>query len=84
MATVETAISIQESLFEQVNDLAEKLQIPRSQLFTLAVEEFIERHENRSIIQALNEVYGDEADPDEQALQEGMRRKQKQLVERQW
>ena len=84
MATVKTAISIQESLFEQVNDLAEKLQMPRSQLFTLAVEEFIERHENRAIFKALNEVYGAEADPDEDMLQKGMRRKQKQMVDRQW
>jgi metal-responsive CopG/Arc/MetJ family transcriptional regulator len=37
MATVKTAISLQESLFEQVNELAEELQMPRSHLFVLAV-----------------------------------------------
>jgi metal-responsive CopG/Arc/MetJ family transcriptional regulator len=84
MATVKTAISIQESLFDQVNDLAEELQIPRSQLFTLAVKEFIKRHENRSIFEALNAVYDDAPDPYEEALQEGMRRQQRQLVEGQW
>ena len=84
MATVKTAISIQESLFDQVNDLAEELQMPRSHLFTLAVKEFIKRYENRSIFQALNEVYDDAPDPGEEALQEGMRRKQRQLVEGQW
>jgi metal-responsive CopG/Arc/MetJ family transcriptional regulator len=84
MPTVKTAISIQESLFDQVNELAEELQIPRSQLFALAVEEFIKRHENRSIFEALNEVYAAAPDPDEEALQEGMRRQQRQLVEGQW
>lgn len=84
MATVKTAISIQESLFDQVNDLAQELQIPRSQLFTLAVEQFIKRHENRSMFEALNEVYDEAPDPDEEALQEGMRRQQRQLVEGQW
>ena len=84
MATIKTAISIQESLFDRVNDLAQELQIPRSQLFTLAVEEFIKRHENRSIFEALNEVYAAAPDPDEEALQEGMRRQQRQLVEGQW
>lgn len=84
MPTIKTAISIQESLFDQVNDLAEKLQIPRSQLFTLAVEEFITRHENRRIFETLNQVYASEPDADEEALQEGMRRQQRQLVEGQW
>ena len=80
----DTAISIQESLFDQVNDLAEELQIPRSQLFALAVEEFIKRFENRSIFEALNEVYDEASEPGEDALQEGMRRQQRRLVEGQW
>jgi metal-responsive CopG/Arc/MetJ family transcriptional regulator len=84
VATVKTAISIQEFLFDQVNDLAEALQIPRSRLFTLAVEEFIKRYENRSIFEALNAVYDDALDPGEEALQEGMRQQQRQLVEGQW
>jgi metal-responsive CopG/Arc/MetJ family transcriptional regulator len=84
MATIKTAISIQESLFDQVNDLAEELQMPRSQLFALAIEEFIKRYENRSIFETLNEVYGEAPDSDEEALQQGMRRQQRQLVEGQW
>ena len=84
MATIKTAISIQESLFDQVNDLAEELQMPRSQLFALAIEEFIKRYENRTIFETLNEVYGEAPDSDEEALQEGMRRQQRQLVEGQW
>ena len=81
MATIKTAISIQESLFDQVNDLAEELQIPRSQLFALAVEEFIKRYENRSIFEALNKVYDGALDSDEDALLERMRRQQRQSVE---
>ena len=84
MATVKTAISIQESLFDRVNELAEELQIPRSQLFALAVEEFIRQHENRGIFEALNDAYDDAPDPAEEALREGMRRRQRQLVEGQW
>ena len=84
MATIKTAISIQESLFEQVNDLAEELQIPRSQLFALAVEEFIKRHENRDIFETLNRVYDGAPDSDEGALLERQRRQQRHLVEGQW
>lgn len=84
MATIKTAISIQESLFDQVNDLAEELQIPRSQLFALAVEEFIKRYENRSIFETLNKVYDGAPDADEEALLERQRRQQRHLVEGQW
>jgi len=84
MATIKTAISIQESLFEQVNDLAEELQIPRSQLFALAVEEFLKRYENRSIFETLNKVYDDAPDADEGALLERQRGQQRRLVEGQW
>jgi metal-responsive CopG/Arc/MetJ family transcriptional regulator len=84
MATIKTAISIQESLFDQVNDLAEELQIPRSQLFALAVEEFIKRYENRSIFEALNKVYDGALDSDEDALLERQRQQQRHLVEGQW
>ena len=84
MTTVKTAISIQSSLFDRVNDLAEELQMPRSQLFTLAVEEFIKRHENRGILEALNDAYADAPDPAEETLREGMRRQQRQFVEGQW
>jgi len=84
MTTVKTAISIQKSLFEQVNDLAEELQMPRSQLFVLAVEEYIKRHQNRKILETLNEVYTDVSDRDEGVLREGMRRQHRQLVEGQW
>ena len=84
MTTVKTAISLQKSLFNQVDQLAEELQIPRSQLFVLAVEEFIKRYENRKMLESLNKAYGDDTDPNEERLQKGMRQKHRQLVEEQW
>ena len=84
MATVKTAISIRKSLFDQANNLAEELQVSRSQLFVLAVEEFIERRQNRKILETLNKVYSDTSDLDEETLHEGMRRQHRQLVEGQW
>ena len=84
MTTVKTAISIQKSLFDQVNNLAEELQMPRSQLFVLAVEEFIKRHQNLKILETLNEVYSDVPEPPEEALRERMRQQHRRLVEGQW
>lgn len=84
MATVKTAISMQEPLFEEINRLAKELQMPRSKLIALAVEEFINRRENRRILAALNEVYADAPNSGDEALRKGMQRKHRQLVEGQW
>lgn len=84
MATVKTAISIQESLFEQVSALAKELQMARSQLFALAVEEFILRHQNRRMLETLNEVYSDVPEPGEEAHREAMHRQHRLLVEDKW
>ena len=84
MATVKTAISIEQSLFERVDDLAEALQLPRSQVFAIAVEEFIQRHENRMILETLNRVYADGLDGDDEALFQGMRPRQRRLLESEW
>jgi len=84
MANVKTAISLRGSLFERVNDLAQELRVSRSRLFVLAVEEFIQRHENRRLLEALNDAYDDVPDSDEQALHDKMRQRHRQLVEGQW
>lgn len=84
MPTVKTAISLQRSLFEKVSDLAEKLKISRSQLFVLAMEDFIKHFKARTTIETLNEVYKDEPDPKENAIPDGIRRHHKRLVEEKW
>ena len=83
MANVKTAISLQTSLFERVNDLAQELQVSRSRLFVLAIEGFIQRHENRQLLEALNDAYDDVPELDEQALLDQMRQRHRQLVEEQ-
>jgi metal-responsive CopG/Arc/MetJ family transcriptional regulator len=84
MPTVKTAISIERSLFDRVNDLAEELQVPRSQLFAAAVEEYIRRYENQQLLERLNQAYSDVPSPDEKALHEGMRQQHRRLLEGQW
>jgi metal-responsive CopG/Arc/MetJ family transcriptional regulator len=82
--TVKTAISMPKSLFDQVDDLAKELQVPRSQVFALAVEELIRKHENRRILAALNEVYEHASGPDDDALHRAMQRQQKRVVHGEW
>ncbi len=84
MANVKTAISLQQSLFERVDALAQELQISRSRLFVLAVEAFIQRYQSRKLLEAINDAYDDLPDLEEQSLRHKMRQKHKQLVEGQW
>jgi len=84
MANVKTAISLQRPLFEQVDALAQELQISRSRLFVLAVEAFIQRYQNRKLLEAINEAYDDLPDAEERALRDKMRQQHRQMVEGQW
>jgi metal-responsive CopG/Arc/MetJ family transcriptional regulator len=84
MANVKTAISIQQSLFEQAEALARELHISRSRLFAIAVEDFMQRYENQRLLERINDAYADTTTPDEQALLRRMRRQQRQMVEGEW
>ncbi len=57
MATVKTAISIEKSIYEQMDTLAKKSKISRSRLYALAAKEFILKNKNLEILKSLNTVY---------------------------
>jgi metal-responsive CopG/Arc/MetJ family transcriptional regulator len=84
MSFVKTAISIQEPLLREVDVLAHQMDIPRSQLFVMAVEEFIQQHRNRQLLEQLNLVYADAPNPAEQAHLTRMKSKHLQVMEEQW
>ena len=50
MASTKTAISIEKSFLDQIDNLSEKLNISRSRFFALAAEEFINRHKAQELI----------------------------------
>jgi metal-responsive CopG/Arc/MetJ family transcriptional regulator len=68
MATVKTGISIPEDLAREADALAKELNITRSQLFSRAVAEFVERHENRKLLERINEAYAEGLDEEEREL----------------
>ena len=59
MTVVKTAISLDASLFDQINEVAQELRISRSGFFALAAQEYIARYENRKLLAALNTAYDD-------------------------
>lgn len=84
MGNVKTAISIQESLFKKMDVLAHKLHMSRSQLFARAAKDFIERQQNRQLLQQLNAAYDDAPDPEEKKWQQQVRTRHRKLVKEQW
>ena len=84
MEHIKTAISLHKALFKQVEALAHEMQISRSRLFTLAVEDFIRRHESQRLLERLNAAYADAPDPAEQALHRRMRHQHRRLIEGEW
>ena len=81
MPTVKTAISIRESLMQEVGAVAREMNVPRSQLFAMAVEEYIQRHRNRQILEQINQAHTDEPQPAERNLMSKMKRVHRRLVE---
>lgn len=84
MGNIKTAISIQERLFEQADALAREMNISRSRLFVLALQEFIQRYQNQKLLDEINSAYKDELDPGEANRLRSMRRRQHRLVEGEW
>jgi metal-responsive CopG/Arc/MetJ family transcriptional regulator len=85
MSNVKTAISLESELFQQAEEIAREMQIPRSRLFALALEEFIRRYQNRQLLEQINAAYADEApDAEEQAIQRSMRQRMRQALEGEW
>jgi len=57
LLVMKTAISLSDSLFEVAEQTARYLGIKRSQLFVLALEEYISKHNGEMITKKINEVY---------------------------
>ncbi len=84
MSNAKTAISIDEELFEHVNTLARELHFSRSRVFAEAVEEFIQRHESKRVLEAIDAAYDDFPDSNEHLTQERMLTKHRRLIKGQW
>lgn len=80
MTTIKTAISLPDSLFEQVELVAQELRLSRSGFFALAVEDFLRRYENRKLLDAFNTAYADGMVEEESDALDQMNKVRQQLV----
>ena len=54
---MKTAISIPNNIFERAESLARRLKVSRSELYTEAVKDYLEKNQIEDVTTKLNEVY---------------------------
>jgi metal-responsive CopG/Arc/MetJ family transcriptional regulator len=81
MSTVKTTVSLQKSLFDAAESLAEEMGIARSQLFAMALEEFVRREDTRKLIQQANAAYEYEPDQEDQQGLDQMLRAHREILD---
>ena len=82
---MKTAISIPDELFNKVDELASELHLSRSQVFTDAVIEYLERQQNLKILEAINKVYSeDETEVEKRLREEGKKHYAGLLKDEKW
>jgi metal-responsive CopG/Arc/MetJ family transcriptional regulator len=84
MATVKTAVSVQKSLFDQVESLAKRLHISRSRLYSLALANYIEHYQNQALLEEINVAYSGEPDSADRDRLTKMRKHHRKIVEGEW
>ena len=81
MIEVKPDISLSEPLLERVETLAQEMRISLSHLFALALEEFIQRQQNRQLFEKINEAYADGPDEEEHEWLAHARESYRRLLE---
>lgn len=83
MANVKTAISLEKPLFEQVNVMAKNLNISRSRLFSIAVQDYLKRCQNIELLDKIDAAYDDVAETNSKIVTR-MRPNHLKMVKDQW
>lgn len=65
---MKVAVSVPDPVFDAAERLARQRAIPRSRLFTQALEEYVARHGSEAVTEQLNAVYAVEDSAVDEAL----------------
>jgi metal-responsive CopG/Arc/MetJ family transcriptional regulator len=82
MGTVKMTISVDDALLRRVRQLARALGVTRSQLFALALEEYLDRQRGREVEARLNEVYAKPIDREDRQTLRLMRSAARKLADK--
>jgi len=69
---MKAAVSIPDPVFKAADELAQRLGVSRSRLYSVALQRFVQDHDEEAITAKINEVYANESstlDPILQSIQ---------------
>ena len=69
---MKAAVSIPDPVFKAADELAQRMGVSRSRLYSVALQRFVQDHEEEAITARVNEVYANESsalDPVLQSIQ---------------
>ena len=81
MGSIKTAISLDENLLKRIDELSKEMQISRSRLFTLAMDDYLKKQENQALLARLNQAYADQPSEEEETLMQSMKDKHSRMVD---
>ncbi len=81
MAQIKTAISIDETLFGQAEQVAQELHMSRSALYARALDEFLRKRAQGRLTEELNAAYDGTIDPEDALMLRGMRERQRRMAD---
>jgi len=67
---MKTAISIPDEIFEEVEKYSKEHRYSRSEVFVMAVREFLQKLKSKELLNTLNEVYSEPESLEETTLRE--------------
>ena len=77
-------IPIDDSLLSEAKAIADELEISQSQLFSMALKDFLNQYKNKQLLEKINKAYSDAPDPEEQEFLQRMKDYHRRLVEGEW
>ena len=81
MSAVKTAISLDEEIYQEVERLARELNVSRSRLIALALEDFLRRHQNQKLLREINAGYDESMEEEDRDVSRRMRRHFRRVIE---
>ena len=62
---MKTAISLPDEMFKEIEEVTKECECSRSQVFVMAVREFLDRRNAKKLLEALNDAYRETETPEE-------------------
>jgi len=72
---MKTAISLPDDLFREVEELAKEQHFSRSEVFVVALREFLERRRSGQLLASLNKAYATAETPEEYSVRQKSKRR---------